>query len=130
MRRQLDGRSPSGQATVELVLVLPVIVMALLLVLQVALVARSQVLVVDAAREGARAAAVDGSAAAAEAAASGTPGLVAARLAVEADVGGPGGDAVVTVRYRHETDVPLVGPLLGDPMLAARVVMRVEGRAP
>ena len=57
-----------GQSTVELVLLIPVVVLALLLVLQVALVARAQVLVVDAAREGARAAAVDGPDAAASAA--------------------------------------------------------------
>ena len=42
-----------GQATVELVLVLPVVVLALLLVIQVGLIARDQVLVVNAAREGA-----------------------------------------------------------------------------
>ncbi len=49
----------AGQATVELVLVLPVVVLALLLVIQVGLIARAQVLVVNAAREGARAAAVE-----------------------------------------------------------------------
>jgi hypothetical protein len=123
-------RSQRGQATVELVLVLPVFVLALLLVLQVALVARTQVLVVDAAREGARAAAVEGSASAATPAARATPTLSPERLAVDAQVGPPGSVARVEVRYRMATDVPLVGPLLGDPVLTATVAMRVEGPSP
>ena len=124
MRRHGGER---GQSTVELVLSLPVVVLALLLVLQVGLVARAQVLVVDAAREGARAAAVEGTGAAASGAAEATPGLDPVRLVVDATVGPPGDDATVTVRYRMPTDVPLVGPLLGDPLLTATVVMRVEG---
>lgn len=124
---RLDGRREAGQSTVELVLVLPVVVLSLLLVLQVALVARAQVLVVEAAREGARAAAVEGTAAAASAGAHRTPGLRASALAVDASIGPVGGDARVTVRYRMPTDVPLVGPLLGDPVLTETVVMRVEG---
>ena len=47
-----------GQSTVEFALVLPLVVMVLLLVVQVGLVVRDQVLVVHAAREAARAAAV------------------------------------------------------------------------
>jgi len=116
-----------GQSTVELVLLLPVVVLALLLVVQVGLVARAQVLVVDAAREGARAAAVDGATAATGAAAT-TPGLRAGRIDVAAgNEPGRSGDLVrVVVRYRAPTDVPLVGALLGEPTLRAEVVMRVE----
>jgi hypothetical protein len=124
---RVPGRAEAGQSTVELVLVLPVVVLALLLVLQVALVARARVLVVDAAREGARAAAVDGTGAAASQAALRTPGLRAERTSVDAAVGPPGGDARVTVRYRVPTDVPIVGALLSDPVVAETVVMRVEG---
>lgn len=114
-----------GQATVELALALPVLVMALLLVVQVGLVVRAQILVVHAAREGARAAAV-GSAPGPAAAT--TPGLDPARLSVSAaGGGGPGSTVTVTVRYRAETSVPLVGGLLGDPDLQASVSMRVEG---
>ena len=47
-----------GQAAVELVLVLPVVLLALLMVVQLGVLVRSQVLVVHAAREGARAAAI------------------------------------------------------------------------
>ena len=109
----------------ELVLILPLVVLALLLVIQVGLIARDQVLVVNAAREGARIAAVEGAGAASGAAA---PGLRSGRVDVSAAIESAGsGDLVrVRVHYRAPTDVPLVGSLLGDPMLTAEVVMRVE----
>ncbi|QXC60098.1 pilus assembly protein [Aquihabitans sp. G128] len=121
------GGQEGGQATVELALALPVVVLALLLVVQVALVARAQLLVVHAAREGARAAAVDPDPGAAARAARATPGLRAGDLRVEvAGRGGEGSRVRVTVRYRVRTDVPLVGGLLGDPTVSATVTMRVE----
>jgi Flp pilus assembly protein TadG len=129
MRRGATGCHQRGQAAVELVLVLPVVVILLLLVLQVALVARAEVLVVHAAREGARAAAVDGTSAAAELAAV-TEGLDDARLRVSAAIDRrPRGLARVRVRYRVPTDLPLVGPLVPDPELSAEVVMMVEDPA-
>lgn len=122
-----ERRSAAGQATVELVLVLPVVVLALLLVIQVGLIARAQVLVVNAAREGARAAAVEGADAARTAAAR-APGIDDDRLVVSTEsVAGQTGDLVrVITRYRVRTDVPLVGRLVGDPVLTAEVAMRVE----
>lgn len=119
----------SGQATVELVLVLPVVVLALLLVLQVGVVGRSDVLVVDAARQGARVAAVGGDEPAVVAAARDTPGLDPARIRVVArGLGGsPGSTVAVTVHYRDATDVALVGGLLGPVDLQATVHMRLEG---
>jgi Flp pilus assembly protein TadG len=120
-------RGASGQATVELVLVLPVVVLALLLVIQVGLIARAQVVVVNAAREGARAAAVDGPGAA-QAAAAASPGLQDDRVTVSASIeSGQTGELVrVRVRYRVPTDVPLVGALVGEPTLSAVVAMRAE----
>ena len=59
MRRRICRSDASGQATVEAALVLPFIVMLLLAVVQVGLLARDQVLVTHAAREAARAAAVN-----------------------------------------------------------------------
>jgi Flp pilus assembly protein TadG len=109
---------------VELALVLPVIVMLLLAVLQVALVARAQVLVAGAARDAARAAAIDGDADGARAAALDGSGLDASRLVVELDIGT---DVVrATVTYRDDTGVPLIGPLVGDVTLRSTVVMRRE----
>lgn len=127
-RRFARMRSDAGQATVEVALALPVLVMALLLVIQVGLVVRAQILVVHAAREGARAAAVGS---AAGSAAASTPGLDPSRVSVSAaGGGGPGSTVTVTVRYRAETSVPLVGSLLGDANLTASVSMRVEGPPP
>lgn len=117
-----------GQATVELVLVLPVVVLALLLLLQVGLVAQAQVVVVDAARAGARAAAIEGTRGAAVAAARRAVGARSAdRIDVDVDLEPhPGGFATVAVRYRVPTDVALVGPLVGDRTLTASVAMRRE----
>lgn len=120
-------RGAAGQATVELLLVLPVVILALLLVIQMGLIARAQILVVNAAREGARAAAVDGPAAA-QAAATSSPGMGDSRVDVHAATEpGQTGDLVrVRVTYRVPTDVPLVGSLVSDPTLTAVVVMRAE----
>lgn len=121
-------RGERGQATVELALTLPVVVLALLLVVQVALVARTQILVVNAAREGARAAAVDPHPAAAERSARGVPGLTPDRLRVSTSSRGLAGSTVsVTVAYETRTEVPLAGRLVGQPVLTATVSMRVEG---
>ena len=112
-----------GQATVELALVLPVVVLLLLAVVQVALVGRDQVAVAHAAREAARAAAVDPAPeAAVRAARAVVPGAtveVGPRPAV-------GGQVRVTVTVVVHTDVPFVGPLVPDPELTATAVMRVE----
>ena len=59
-RAQVTRPRPArGQATVEFVLVLPLVVVVCLAVVQVAVVARRDVLVAHAAREAARAAAVE-----------------------------------------------------------------------
>jgi Flp pilus assembly protein TadG len=116
-----------GQATVEVALLLPVVALLLLAVVQVGLVVRDQVLVTHAAREAARAAAVDPQPSAAregaEAAARLDPGRLTVDLSGSTDAGGR---LTVTVRYRSPTDVPLVGALLGDRTLAAQATMRVE----
>ncbi len=111
----------------ELALVLPVVALLALAVVQVALVARDQVLVIHAAREAARSAAVDGGHRAAERAAVSGSGLDPDRLRVEVGHRGPPGTLVqVRVRYRAPTQVPLVGPLVGEVRLGATAAMRVE----
>lgn len=122
-RAELDR----GQAAVELALVLPVVLLVLLLVVQVGLVGRDQVLVVHAAREAARAAAVGEPDAQVRAAAARAGPLVASRLRVTVERrGGPGGDVTVRISYRCPTDLPLIGPLVPDLDLQAEVVMRQE----
>ena len=120
-------RGERGQAMVETALVLPLIVLFLLAVVQVGLIVRAQVLVTHAAREAARAAAVDPDPAAAGEAAGAATSLDPGRLQV--DVGGRdgrGSQVHVRVRYRAATDVPIVGALVGDVVIAAEATMRVE----
>lgn len=116
-----------GQSSVEVALLLPFVALLLLAVVQVGLVARDQVLVVHAAREAARAAAVDAADGAARDAAASATDLSPARLSVEVSGRGEAGTRVeVVVRYRSETAVPLVGRLVGDVELTGRATMRVE----
>lgn len=120
------GHREGGQATVELALAFPVILIGILLVLQLALVARDQLLVSHAAREAARAAAVEARAGAPRDGALGsTTALDPARLHVDADR--VGDRVTVSVRYRSRTSLPLVGVLVPDPTITATVVMRIEG---
>ncbi len=124
MRR---GSGDGGQAAVELALVLPLVVTVLLVVVQVGLVIRDQILVVHAAREAAREAAVDPGADAPKRAALEGSGLAADRLTVTSAGRGAAGSRVrVEVRYRAPTAVPLVGAAMGDVTLEAAATMRVE----
>ena len=105
-----------GQSTVELALVLPVVVLLLLVLLQVGLVARDVVLVAHAAREGARAAAVDPDPGAAREAVGGRPPAwtrTGSRCAPRAGPG-PGAGCGCEVAYRIPTNVPVIGHMLGD----------------
>jgi len=108
---------------VEFAVLMPLVVMAALIVLQVAFVVRDQVAVVHAAREAARAASVDPDSRRAVRAARRT------LRGAEVDVGdrpAVGEPITVEVSYRSVTDLPLVGPLFPDPTLHSRVSMRVE----
>jgi hypothetical protein len=121
------GRAPrpgeSGQATVEFALVLPLVVMAMLALIQVGLLVRDHLAVVHAAREAAREASVEPDPARAVAAAHRTLPGADVDVSARPDVGE---SIAVDVRYRAVTDVPLVGLLFPDPELHARAVMRVE----
>lgn len=125
----MTGARDEGQAAVELALVLPLLVALLLTVVQVVLVARDQILVVHAARAGARQAAVAPDVAATRQAVldAGAGGLQATRVTVEVTPAGRSGPVVtVTVRYHAPTEVPLVGSLLPDVLLNARASMASE----
>jgi hypothetical protein len=120
-------RGEAGQATAELALLLPLVAVRVLVVAQVALLARAQVLVTHAAREAARMAAVDPDPSAAEHAARAGAPLDEQRLEVAVGVRGTTGDRVtVTVRYRAPTDVALVGDLIPEVDLTAVATMRIE----
>jgi Flp pilus assembly protein TadG len=103
--------------------VLPLVAIMVLGIIQVVVVARDQLAVELAAREGARAAAVSAdpggaATAAAERAVRLRPMVVSARV--------EGTHVTVDVSYRSETSLPLVGTVIPDFELAASVTMRRE----
>jgi Flp pilus assembly protein TadG len=114
-----------GSATVELALLIPIVMLLLVMIVEVANAARLQIEVVAAAREGARVAAT-------------TPDPAAARDAVAVALGGRAAEArinvhrphVVGVNARVSVSVPyaVTLPLIGGPVipLSATAVMRVE----
>jgi Flp pilus assembly protein TadG len=119
-----------GQATVEAVLVLSVLVALALVVVQVGVVVRDRVLLAHAGREAARAAAVDPTLATATASARAATGLDDGRLTVALSGSGaspaPGDRLTVVVGYRAPTTVPLVGALIPDIDLETSATTRVE----
>lgn len=126
-RRRCRRPDQRGQATVELVLVLPVVVVLALSILQAGLVAKDLLLVQHSAREAARAAAVDPAATTARGAAAAAGGLRNERLTVIWSGGVESGDrGTASVSYRSPTEVPLVGRLIDDVTLSATVTVRIE----
>ncbi len=130
----LDPAAPTrpqerGAASVEFAAVLPLVLIALLLVVQVALVVAEQLVVQHAAREGAREAAVWNDDARARDAAIRAGNLNGDRTAVdvspsEREIGAP---VTVTVRYRVPLVVPYVARFLPEEVtLTATSVYRVE----
>lgn len=116
-----------GQAAVETALVLPLIMVVMLVLVQVGLLVRDHILVVHAAREAARAAAVDPTTEAATAAAVAAAGLDPEKLLV--DTAGnrmTGGLLQVRVRYRPEPAVPFVGRLFPAMTIQETLTVRVE----
>ena len=110
----------------ELILVLPVVVMFLLLVIQVGLVVRAQILVADAARNGARAAVTTKDATAPERSAKRTTGLDPTAMDVKVSEELVTDLIRVEVRYKVKTDVPLIGSLVGDRVVKASTAMAKE----
>lgn len=120
-------RSEAGQATVELVLVLPVIILLAMFVGQVGLVVRDSVLVHHVAREAARQAAVDPTESAARAAAGRASKLNSSNMSVTLSGGRSKGDHITAqITYVSATKLPLIGRLVPDVRLHAEVTMRVE----
>ena len=122
-------RRERGAASVEFVLVLPLVVVSLLLVAQVALVVAEQLVVQHASREGAREAAVWNDASRARDAAVRAGNLDPNRTDVEVTPSDrPVGSPVrVQVRYRLPLVVPYVSRFLpSEVTLTAWSVFRVE----
>jgi hypothetical protein len=118
-----------GSAAVELALVLPLVLMMVLALLQVGLLAKDSLVVVQAAREGAREAAVTAdNERIRQAALRGGGGLPSDRTEVEVERPGTMGDPVtVRVRYRAPMVVPFVEWLFPEEVLvASAATMRQE----
>jgi hypothetical protein len=123
----VTGPREDGQATVELALCLPVLAVIALVLLQVAVVVRDQVLLTHAVREAAREVAVSADPAAARRAAVSSGSLDGDRLTLTiTGRGRPGSRAVIEARYASPTDLPIVGRLLGDLEIRAFAAIRVE----
>lgn len=130
-RQTPKGKNPCndrGQAAVELALVLPIVCLMFLALIQVGLVVHSQLLVVHAAREGARAAAVDARSGAAEVAVWGGTPLEVDRTKVDSVI--QGDRVVVKVRYQFAADLPIIGALVKDRELSASATMQIEHNRP
>lgn len=108
----------------ELALALPVLALGMLLVVQAGVVVAGYVATVHAAREAARAVAVDARPGAAASAVAAT-GRSDCQVAVDRPAE-PGATLQVTVACRVPTDMAIVGPLLPEITARARAAMRVE----
>ncbi len=120
-------RRERGQATVELVLALPILAVVIMAFVEAAMIGADQVRVSHAAREGARMAAVDPDVAAVDSAVEAS-GLVGAEVevtpaAAERRLGGP---VTVSVTYHPKAHVPLIGDLFTILTLYGEATMRVE----
>jgi Flp pilus assembly protein TadG len=122
----MRGRGDGGQSTVELALVLPFLVLAVLLVVQFGLVVRDRVELAHVARVAARAAVEDPTPSAVTKAARDAGDLDPSRLHVELSGGHSVGDTVtVVVRYTAVTHVPLAGALVPDVSFSDRLSAEV-----
>ena len=122
-------RSERGSAVIEFALVLPIVLVVLLALVQVAVLARDRLVLTEAARAGARAAAVEASDdAAAAAARAAAAGLDPDRLVVHVARTGERGSAVtVSVSYEVAIVAPLAGWLFPSSVgLGAEATMRQE----
>jgi hypothetical protein len=125
----LRRHASSGSAAVELALVLPLALTVALALIQVGLVSKDTLLVAQAAREGARQAAVSlDEARVRDAALLGGGPLAGDRTEVQVDRAGTVGDPVtVRVRYRAPMVVPFLDWLLpGEVEIEAEATMRQE----
>ncbi|MCY3910483.1 MAG: pilus assembly protein [bacterium] len=121
------SRRDRGQAAVETALVLPLVMAMVLVLVQVGLLVRDHILVVHATREAARVAAVEPTTEAAASAARAATALDPNRLQVETSGGRTTGALLrVTVRYRPEPAVPIVGRLFPSMVLEEALTIRVE----
>ncbi len=119
------SNNDAGQATVEVALAVPLLVIVMLFGVQIALVIRDQIATIAAAREAARAVVVaDGKTNVADAAVARTAALNPSRRSVKVSINGGLVTAIVT--YRSPTDLPLVGIFIPDITIHGSATMALE----
>lgn len=120
-------RRAEGQATVELALTLPLVAVLLAALVQTGLVVLDQVRLWHAAREAARAAVVDSQPHVASMAVR-AAGFRGAEVTVEPEpvLRRRGAPLTVSLAYRPEATVPLIGVLFRGLSLEAEATMRIE----
>jgi hypothetical protein len=126
VRRGVRARArpgAAGQSTVEFALILPLFFALLVLVFQVALVARDEIVTTHAARVAVREASVTRDPAKITAAAQHSLPGAQVRVVSRGPVGEP---VTVDVSYVSVTDLPIVGALVPDLTLHASATMSVE----
>jgi Flp pilus assembly protein TadG len=122
--RYVRMRSEAGQSAVEFVLVLPIALLLILGMFQLGVLVRDQMLVLGAAREGAREATVTPDAASiSSAAAAAAPGL---KLEVSVTRGTKRGDPARVDVSASPVRLPLVGRIVGGITLKGAATMRLE----
>lgn len=126
MKRGQTG-SEEGQATVELALLLPMLVLLALVLVEIGGIATDRVRVWHAAREAARVAIVDDDPVAIQDAAdhSGLPGITV-QVDPSPEDRVQGEPLTVHVAYRVEPSVPVVGAIFSGRMMEAAATMRIE----
>lgn len=129
-------KQDDGQATLELALALPVVLIALLLIVQVGVVVRDALALAQAAREGVRVAAITADDDAATDAVRDAAGpLDESRVDIAIEPGQADrhrGDAVsVSLRYRERLTIPVISSIVDiDVPLRAAATMRAERGVP
>lgn len=120
----MTEKGEKGQSTVEFALVLPIVLILILGLLQVGVLARDQIMVLGAAREGVREAIVTPDQGAITAAARGAaPGL---NLNVQISRGTERGEPAKVNVSAPPAKLPIVGEIVGGLTLKASATMRME----
>lgn len=110
----------------ELALLTPLLMLMALLLVQLALTARDQIMVIHSAREAARAVAVSSEPSAARPAALAASRLDPQRLRVRVEERAGAGNVSVRLDYRSPVRVAPFGVVLDDLVLSGEAVMRSE----
>ena len=119
-------RTHRGQATVELALLMPLLMVVALFLAQLALVARDQIMLTHGAREAARAVAVGNDSAVARPAALAAARLDPQRLRVRVEEPSGTGNVAVRLDYRSPVRFAPLGIVLEDLVLSGEATMRSE----